>query len=182
MECSRWRPVGAARRGRRALPWVRAWRACADVACVGGHGAGRGRGRRPRRAAPTGRHREHSMDYFMRPNAIVAHLHTLRKARLDKTAFCNRVHPANREDGTPFTSRSVMRYRIELVWTFFIRRVVLPRDRFLQRPEKLFRLIISSSVDHDNGRLRKRRNTLCPMSIVRPRSRRSAISRLHRPS
>ena len=51
MECSRWRPVGAARRGRRALPWVRAWRACADVACVGGHGVGRGRGRRPRRPA-----------------------------------------------------------------------------------------------------------------------------------
>ena len=51
----RWRPrcrsVGAARRVRRALPWVRAWRACADVACVGGHGAGRGRGRRPRRPA-----------------------------------------------------------------------------------------------------------------------------------
>ena len=47
----RCRSVGAARRGRCALPWVRAWRACADVACVGGHGAGRGRGRRPRRPA-----------------------------------------------------------------------------------------------------------------------------------
>ena len=34
-------------------------------------------------------------------------------------------------------------------------RVVLPRDRLLQRPEKLFRLIISSSVDHDNGHLRE---------------------------
>ena len=30
---------------------VRAWRACADVACVGGHGAVHGRGRRPRRPA-----------------------------------------------------------------------------------------------------------------------------------
>ena len=48
---ARGRPLVAARRGRRALPWVRAWRACADVACVGGHGAGRGRGRRPRRPA-----------------------------------------------------------------------------------------------------------------------------------
>ena len=30
---------------------VRTWRACADMACVCGHGAGRGRGRRPRRPA-----------------------------------------------------------------------------------------------------------------------------------
>ena len=53
----RGRPVGAARRGRRALPGARmacvcgTRCACADVACVCGRGAVRGRGRRPRRPA-----------------------------------------------------------------------------------------------------------------------------------
>ena len=50
----RCRPVDVpwARRAEDVAPYqVRAWRACADVACVCGHGAVRGRGRRPRRPA-----------------------------------------------------------------------------------------------------------------------------------
>ena len=55
--CPRWRSVGAARRGRRALPGARMACVCGrDVRvrramCVCGHGAVRGRGRRPRRPA-----------------------------------------------------------------------------------------------------------------------------------
>ena len=55
----------AGRRGRRPLPRPTPCPHTHATSAHARHARTHGRARRPRRAAPTGRHREHSMDYFM---------------------------------------------------------------------------------------------------------------------